>query len=170
MKRSPGPSVNAQTRPEVERRGLDGVVYVERSQKGSWEDYQRPRSFSGSFTLFCGAVSFLSLWLCIAGGLLSILMLLLESAGPWKAIALVSLLGLAASLAVSLIISLNTRCPLCHGPPLHNRRCRKHRLAQKWPLLTRRATVVLSILFTLHFRCMYCGTPFRLFKKSSTSR
>ena len=144
MNHSPRPSVNPQVRPEVGRRGPDGVVYVERSQKGSWEDYQRPRSFPGSFTLFCGAAFFLALWLSIAGGLLSILMLLLGNAGPWKEIALVSLLGLAASLAVSLIISLNTRCPLCHGLPLLNRRCRKHRLAQKWPLLTRRVTVSTS--------------------------
>jgi hypothetical protein len=58
----------------------------------------------------------------------------------------------------------NLHCPLCHGTVLREGRCRKHAEAARIPGLTYRATVVLSALFTGHFRCMYCGTPFRLVK------
>jgi hypothetical protein len=43
-------------------------------------------------------------------------------------------------------------------------RCHKHVNAQRLPPLTYRATAVLAVLFTLSFRCMYCGTRFRLRK------
>lgn len=53
-------------------------------------------------------------------------------------------------------------CNLCHGEVLRSRRCTKHALAKKFPLLTYRMTVVLQTVFTLRFTCMYCGSPFRL--------
>jgi hypothetical protein len=56
-------------------------------------------------------------------------------------------------------------CPLCHGTILAERRCRKHELARKLPLLSYKATTVLGIVFTLGFRCMYCGTAYRLWKR-----
>ncbi len=55
-------------------------------------------------------------------------------------------------------------CPLCHGTVLHEKRCHKHRDAQKLPLIGYRATAVLSLLCTARFSCMYCGTLFRLKK------
>ncbi|MCB1224578.1 MAG: hypothetical protein KDK99_02095 [Verrucomicrobiales bacterium] len=55
-------------------------------------------------------------------------------------------------------------CPLCHGTVLHEKRCRKHRNASRIPLLGYRAAVVLETLLTAGFRCMYCGTPYRLRK------
>lgn len=156
--------------PLVERRGEDGVVYVEHSDRGSWEDTQRSRSYPQSLEVYCGALSFLLLWISTLGALLSIVMIFSGYREPWTAVGVLSLILLAISLMVALSISLTKRCPLCHGTPLHSRNCRKHRLSQKWPLLTKRASVVLSILTTLNFRCMYCGTPFRLFKKSSRHR
>ena len=55
-------------------------------------------------------------------------------------------------------------CPLCHGTVLHEKRCRMHKDAKKWPLIGYRATAVLSLLCTGLFSCMYCGTLFRLRK------
>jgi len=143
---------------------------VERSTKGNWEDKQRSRSTPHSAALLCGALSTLLLWLSVPALLGSLTLQLLARPGPWGAASVVSLILLVLSLVVSLGLSLTSKCPLCHGTPLHSRACPKHRLASRWPLLTHRATVVLSILTTLSFRCMYCGTPFRLFKKSSRQR
>lgn len=53
-------------------------------------------------------------------------------------------------------------CNLCHGEVLRSRRCTKHGLAKKFPLMTYRITAVLQVVFTLRFTCMYCGSPFRL--------
>ncbi|MCB1210533.1 MAG: hypothetical protein KDK97_14480 [Verrucomicrobiales bacterium] len=47
---------------------------------------------------------------------------------------------------------------------MHEKRCHKHSEAQRLPLMGYRGTVVLAVLFTLGFRCMYCGTPYRLRK------
>ncbi len=64
----------------------------------------------------------------------------------------------------SFLLSRSLTCPLCHGPVVHEKRCHKHSDAQRLPLMSYRGTVVLSVLFTLGFRCMYCGTPYRLRK------
>ena len=154
--------------PVVERVGEDGVVYVELNAKeGTWEDRQRCRSYNRSFELFCGALSIFVLWCSTGATLVSLAMLFTGHGQPWTTLSIISLSVLVISLMIALAISLTKKCPLCHGPPLHSRFCRKHRLADHWPPFTRRATVVIRILTTLTFRCMYCGTPFRLFKKSS---
>ncbi len=147
-----------------------GVVYVERSSRGNWEDQQRSRSIPHSGALLFGALSTAVLWLSIPALIVCLTLKLLGHPGPWGEGAVASLIILVLSLAVSLGLSLTKKCPLCHGTPLHSRPCPKHRLANRWPLLTYRATTVLCMLTTLSFRCMYCGTPFRLFKKSSRLR
>jgi len=160
--------------PSGDGRGAqDGVVYVERSSesKGTWEDRQRPRSTTNSPQLLLGAFSLFVFWLSVAGLITCLVMVTLGHAEPWTELCLWAGGLLVVSLVSSLLISLNVRCPLCHGSPLHSRHgCHKHRLADHWFPLTHRATVVLRILVTLSFRCMYCGTPFRLFKKSSRQR
>jgi hypothetical protein len=55
-------------------------------------------------------------------------------------------------------------CTLCHGTVLHEKRCRKHADAVRIPGLSHRAATVASVLCTGGFRCMYCGTPYRLKK------
>jgi hypothetical protein len=67
--------------------------------------------------------------------------------------------------ALAFFWSRQLTCPLCHGTILAERRCRKHEAARKLPLLSYRAAAVLGILFTLGFRCMYCGTAYRLWKR-----
>lgn len=144
------------------------MVYVELNGKGgTWEDRQRCRSYNRSFELLCGALSIFVLWISTITTICSLAMLFTGHGQPWTMLSVISLSVLAVSLIVSLSISLTKKCPLCHGPPLHSRSCHKHRLADRWPPFTHRATVVLRILTSLTFRCMYCGTPFRLFKKSS---
>lgn len=59
---------------------------------------------------------------------------------------------------------LSTHCPLCHGTPLHEKRCHKHRLANRFLFFGHKTSTVLSILTRGKFNCMYCGTPFRLKK------
>ncbi len=62
------------------------------------------------------------------------------------------------------ILARSLTCSLCHGTVMHEKRCRKHADAFRlWPL-THRASAVVSLIFTWTFRCMYCGTPFRLKK------
>jgi hypothetical protein len=164
------PCREAPSRPRPEAADDAAVLPVERGRGGNWEDRQRSRSIPRSLSLLCGAWSIFMVWLSVLAATGSLVMKLLGHPGPWGAASVVSLIVLAMSLVVSLGISLTRKCPLCHGTPLHSRPCPKHRLANRWPPLTHRATVVVRILTTLSFRCMYCGTPFRLFKKSSRQR
>lgn len=148
----------------------DVVAYVDRSTKGNWEDRQRCRSFPRSLGMLCGVLSIVMLWAGLSSMVLGLVMHTLGQPGDWVAVAVWGLFGFVFSLVCMLNISLTCKCPLCHGTPLHSRRCPKHRLADLWPPFTHRATTVLRVLTSLSFRCMYCGTPFRLFKKSSRLR
>lgn len=64
----------------------------------------------------------------------------------------------------SFILGRHLNCTLCHGPVLHEKRCHKHAEAFKIAPLSYRTSAVASILSTGSFRCMYCGTPYRLKK------
>jgi hypothetical protein len=78
-----------------------------------------------------------------------------------------------ASLVTWLIAFLrrrSARCPLCKGSPLLDSGAVKHAKAYRLPPFTYAATAVLGILFLSRFRCMYCGTPFDLLKRSSSDR
>lgn len=84
-----------------------------------------------------------------------------------RTIGIASLAVLAACIAARLwafFLTRRVQCGLCHGSVLIDNGCRKHAHAARIPPLSWRATTVLSILFTLSFRCMYCGTRFRLWK------
>lgn len=143
---------------------------VNPTNRGSWEDKQRSRSYNQSFDLLCGAISILLMWLSIIASVVGLVLMWFGRPGPWGSMSVIGLVLLVISLPTSLSYSLTKKCPLCHGTPLYSRRCHKHRLADRWPGLTYRFTTVLRILTSLSFRCMYCGTPFRLFKKSSRNR
>lgn len=78
-----------------------------------------------------------------------------------------SLVALAVFGMARVLAFLNNRhltCTLCHGTLLHEKRCLKHAEATRIPGLSYRAATVLSALCTGGFRCMYCGTPYRLVK------
>ena len=74
----------------------------------------------------------------------------------YVAIAFVVLWGIryAQSRAVS--------CPLCHGKILHGSKCHKHRDARRRGLLTYTASLLVDVVLSGRFTCMYCGTPFRM--------
>ena len=55
-------------------------------------------------------------------------------------------------------------CSLCHGTVMQEKRCQKHADAFRLPPLSHRASAVASTLTTGTFRCMYCGTAYRLRK------
>ena len=81
--------------------------------------------------------------------------------------------SIAASLVtwlISYIRRRSTRCPLCKGSPLLDSGAAKHAKAYRLPPLNHGATAVLGILFLNRFRCMYCGTPYDLLKRSSAER
>ena len=77
---------------------------------------------------------------------------------------LASLAVFAAARLSAFILSRRLHCSLCHGTVMTDNRCRKHIAAARIPPLTHRATTVLTVLFTLTFSCMYCGTRYRLWK------
>lgn len=60
--------------------------------------------------------------------------------------------------------STQTRCPLCMANMFHSQRCRKHRDSSKYPLFSYLGSMILDLFFTGRFICMYCGTPFRIWK------
>lgn len=83
----------------------------------------------------------------------------------WLALGGIGLFAFTRSLVFILADALT--CPLCHGTVMKLRNCRKHDQAFRlWPL-SHRASAVLSLLLTFGFRCMYCGTPYRLGRRRS---
>jgi hypothetical protein len=83
----------------------------------------------------------------------------------WGWLALGGLGVVVITRVVVFIIGDLLTCPLCHGAVMRQRRCHKHADALRlWPL-SHRACAVLSLLTTFGFRCMYCGTAYRLGKR-----
>lgn len=70
----------------------------------------------------------------------------------------------ATGRASSFVLGRNLNCNLCHGPILHEKRCHKHADAFRLPPLSYRTSTVFSVVCTGGFRCMYCGTAYRLKK------
>lgn len=78
-----------------------------------------------------------------------------------------ALAALAAFVIVRLLVFVLTRtlvCPLCLGTVLDEKHCQKHGSVRRLPLLTHRTSTATSILLRWAFRCMYCGTDYRLKK------
>lgn len=73
---------------------------------------------------------------------------------------------LAALFALLLIIrwmhSRSVSCPLCHGKILHGSKCHKHRDARRRGVLSYTSSLIVDVLFSGRFTCMFCGTPYRL--------
>lgn len=61
-------------------------------------------------------------------------------------------------------------CPLCKGTPLFNSGAMPHPNATRlWPF-NYGLSAVLSLLFTQHFRCMYCGCRYDLLREPRDHR
>lgn len=77
---------------------------------------------------------------------------------------LACLAGFIITRLSAFVLSSHLHCGLCHGTVMSDNKCRKHVDAARIPPLSYRGTAVVSTLFSLSFRCMYCGTPYRLWK------
>ena len=60
--------------------------------------------------------------------------------------------------------AMKTSCPLCHGNFFMEKNCHMNRDAHRIGFFSYSTTVILDLLFTGTYVCMYCGTPFRLRK------
>lgn len=85
-----------------------------------------------------------------------------DSLWGWLALGGLGLIVLGRSMAFLLGGALH--CSLCHGPVLHEKKCRKHADAFRLAPLSHRTSAALSLLLTGLFRCMYCGTAYRMKK------
>jgi len=120
--------------------------------------YPKPgRLVLGAFLLFVAFVAFLG-FVWFSGELL----LKGDRSDGFVALGLLGLFGVCRLLAF--LNNEKLHCNLCHGTVLHEKRCRKHVDAIRIPGLSHRAAAVASVLCTGGFRCMYCGTPYRLKK------
>jgi len=77
------------------------------------------------------------------------------------------LMGLCGAVASRLMLAFHGRgcpCQLCHGPVLQDKDCNKHCDARRyWPLSYRQSLLVDAALRG-RFNCMYCGTPYRMWR------
>ena len=125
---------------------------------------RRSRRFHRAMALYCASVMVVIAAACMAAFLgLAATMLVKNdpSMGMWS---LAAVAGFLLFTLVSVWQSGSLRCQLCHGKVLSDNGCRKHAQAQRLPFLTYRLTTALSVVFTLRFRCMYCGTRHRLWE------
>ena len=144
-------------------------LLARRSHVADWERTQKPRVWKGQFRLAIIALLALTSYFALPATLYFTIRLLLEPQGGWQIAAALSLVAFTVSFIIGLILSAITKCALCHGSPLLGKRCRKHVLANKLPLLTYRASAILHLICTGKFRCMFCSTPFRLGTKTENA-
>lgn len=144
----------------------DDYQYYEQltGRAGNWELNQKPRPFHNVTRLLTGVFYNLMCWAGIAGLIYSGYKYNQTEEKQWMQYALVSLVVFLIFQVARYSNGMATHCPLCHGTPLYEKTCRKHRLANKFGFLNHRASTVLSIVTRGRFNCMYCGTPFRLKK------
>ena len=125
---------------------------------------RRSRRFNRPVALYCASVMVVlaALGLMAFLGLAAAMLLTNDpSKGIWS---LAAVAGFLFFTLMSVWQSGSLRCQLCHGKVLSDNGCRKHAQGQRLPLLTYRLTTALSVVFTLRFRCMYCGTRHRLWE------
>jgi hypothetical protein len=74
------------------------------------------------------------------------------------------LLGFGLARLLAFLNNRHLKCNLCHGTVLDANRCQKHAKATRMPGLSYPAATVVKVICTGGFRCMYCGTLYRLKK------
>ncbi|MBB5352573.1 hypothetical protein HNR46_002819 [Haloferula luteola] len=117
-----------------------------------------------SFVLAMAITSFQFLCL-VATGTLASLMIIHDDRS--LGIPLVIVMALQAAIWLSgLLVRKGARCPLCKGTPLLDNTATKNARAQRIFPFNYGTTALISLLFTQRFRCMYCGSPFDLIKRS----
>lgn len=128
---------------------------------------RRKRHFPRSAKLFLVALLMMAAFLGFLAFLAGAIGMAITRAEMWGWLALAGLGTIVVSRVVVFVLADSLNCPLCHGAVMKVRRCRKHQDAFRlWPL-SHRASAVLSLLTTFGFRCMYCGTGYRLGRRRS---
>lgn len=128
---------------------------------------RRKRHFPRSMKLFCVAFLMFTAFLGFLAFVAGVTGMAATQARTWGVLALAGLGTFAFSRVVVFLLADSLNCPLCHGAVMKERRCRKHDDAFRiWPL-SYRASAVISLLITFGFRCMYCGTSYRLGRRRS---
>jgi hypothetical protein len=109
-------------------------------------------------------------YLCLIAMLTSLVIVLLDPARAPVTPLIASAAAALVSWVIAFIRRRSARCPLCKGSPLFDSGAAKHSKAYRLRPLNYGTTAVLGILFVNRFRCMYCGTPYDLLKRSSSQR
>lgn len=141
-----------------------------KSHVADWERTQQPRVWKGQFRLLLIVLLSLTTWISFPATLYFLFKLLTAPSAENKSHVIFALAALLGSLLLGIFISAATKCSLCHSTPFLERRHRKHQLANDVPLLTYRASAILSLLLRGRFRCMYCSTPYRIGFKSKNDQ
>lgn len=134
---------------------------------------QRARAYPQPGRLVLGVLLDLSCKISALTGLVALVMFVLnkpqqEQPSPalsfWGSVLVVSVLAYFVFAAWRFFHARHTLCSLCRGPVFHSQKSAKSREATKYPGLSYGSSIALSLVFTGRYRCMYCGTPFRLKK------
>lgn len=132
--------------------------------EGSPLRVQRPRQFREPARLMLGVFLALVGWLLAGGALAALVAMIVKSDRIFGFLFLGLFGGFVLFRILSYLQGLRLKCQLCHGPILQQKRCHMHRNAAKFGPLSYRNSTVLDIIGDGVFRCMYCGTPYRLRK------
>lgn len=109
-------------------------------------------------------------YLCVVAFLTCVVILVLNPVEGSVRILVTSLVACIVTWLIAYIKRRSVRCPLCKGSPLCEGGAAKHSKAYRLPPLNHANTAIFGILFLQRFRCMYCGTPYDMLKKSSQQR
>lgn len=126
---------------------------------------RRARHFPRSGRLLLVALLLFMALAGFAGFVAGVVALAMTQNRFWGWPALGGLAVFAVARFLAFLLSEALTCPLCHGTVMRERSCRKHDDAFRLRPLSYRASAVLSVLTRGTFRCMYCGTLWRLGRK-----
>lgn len=125
---------------------------------------RRARAFHRPWRLWLVSLLLLVAFLAFTGFASCAVALAMEGDRVWGVASLASLGLFLLARGTAWVLAQRLHCTLCHCTVMSEKRCHKHADAARIPPLSYRATAVLQVLLTLGFRCMYCGTRFRLWK------
>ena len=123
---------------------------------------RRARSFHRPWRLWWVSLLHFLSWLSMAGFIGMVIAMVGTGERRYGVFSLILLFLFLVTRGLAFLFSRHLFCPLCMGRVMASVRCLKHAKAQRIRPLSYRATAVLAVIFTLGFRCMYCGTRFRL--------
>ncbi len=109
-------------------------------------------------------------YLCLIGTATCVVIVILNPASASVPPLVVAVVASLVTWLISFFRRRSARCPLCKGSPLLDSGAVKHAKAYRLPPLGHATTAVFGILLLSRFRCMYCGTPYDLLKRSSSAR